>query len=66
MRVSRTVLRGALGATPEVYSPCDANRDPRDGIFSAVVDDEGRPLGACVQKQASNQAVLLWSKRSWW
>jgi hypothetical protein len=28
--------------------------------------DEGRPLGAGVQRLASNQAVLLWPKRRWW
>ena len=34
-------------------------RTMRDQVFNAVVADEGRPLGAGVQKPASNQAVLL-------
>jgi hypothetical protein len=38
----------------------------KDLAFNAVVVDEGRPLGAGVQKLASNQAVLLLSKRRWW
>jgi hypothetical protein len=29
------------------------------GAFSAVVEDEGRPLGVGVQKSVLNQAVLL-------
>ena len=28
--------------------------------------DEGRPFEVGVQTLASNQAVLLWSKRPWW
>ena len=45
---------------------CDANEDGRDRVFSAVVADEGGPLGVGVQKLAPNRAVLLRSKRSWW
>jgi hypothetical protein len=42
------------------------NEKIKEELFNAVAEDEGRSLGAGVQKLASNQAVLLWSKRSWW
>ena len=45
---------------------CDVNGNQRDQVSSAVVVDEGGPLEVGVQKLTSNQAVLLWSKRSWW
>jgi len=45
---------------------CDANEGPKDRTSNAVVEDEGGPLGVGVQKSASNQAVLLWLKRTWW
>ena len=38
----------------------------KDQVFSAVVVDEGGPLEVGVQKLASNQAVLLRSKKSRW
>jgi hypothetical protein len=64
------VKRGQYQAQPlrRVYIPkeeCDANESQTDLAFSAVTEDEGRPLGVDVQKSASNQAVLLRSKRSW-
>jgi hypothetical protein len=40
-------------------SRCDANESLKERVFSAVVVDEGGPLGVGVQRLASNQAVLL-------
>jgi hypothetical protein len=45
---------------------CDVNGNPKDRTPSAVEEMRGRPLEVGVQKLASNQAVPLWSKRSWW
>jgi hypothetical protein len=38
---------------------CDANGSLKDRTFSAAEGDEGRPLGAGVQKSAPNHAMLL-------
>jgi hypothetical protein len=37
----------------------------RRGLSVAVIEDEGRPLEAGRQRQASNQAVRLEFKRLW-
>ena len=62
-RPSRTVLRGTLGETPEVYSLCDVNEGLKERFFGATEEDEGRALGVGRQRQASNQAVRLELKR---
>ena len=44
---------------------CDVNEGAKDRFFGATEVDEGRSLDVGRQRQASNQAVRLGSKRPW-
>jgi hypothetical protein len=51
---------------PEIGKPmCDVNGGLKERFFGATEGDEGRPLDVGRQRQASNQAVRLGSKRPW-
>ena len=76
MRHSAAGGRGLCGLRPNIIRPvcwpqpasvvskkCDVKRRTKDRLFGATEADEGRPLGAGWQRQASNQVVRLEFKR---
>jgi hypothetical protein len=50
-------------SNPVLSKKCDVKRRTKDRLFGATEEDEGRPLDVGWQRQASNQAVRLKSKR---